>query len=42
MKEYQELLGRVAIAVAIVIAAIIISYGIKVGLTEQGIWLSGR
>ena len=42
MKDYQELIGRVAIAIALVIAAIIISYGLKNGLTELGIWLSGR
>ena len=42
MKDYQELIGRVAIAIALVIAAIIISYGLKSGLTELGIWLSGR
>ena len=42
MKEYQELIGRVAIAIAIVIAAMIIAYGLKIGLMELGIWLSGR
>jgi hypothetical protein len=42
LKEYQELISRVAIAIAIIIAAIIISYGLKIGLMELGIWLSGR
>ncbi len=42
MKDYQQLIGHVIIAVAIVIAAIIISYGLKSGLTDMGIWISGR
>jgi hypothetical protein len=42
MKDYQELIGRIAIAIAIVVASIFISYGLKNGLMELGIWLSSR
>lgn len=42
MKEYEELIGRLAIAASIIVASIVISHGLSTGLIEMGIWLSGR
>lgn len=40
MKEYQELLGKIVIAIAIIIAANLISKGLMIGLGNVGSGIS--